>query len=420
MNITDDSLASLWTPLALALGLGLLVGLQREWSAERTAGIRTFPLIALLGALCALLARQQDAAWLLAAGLLASAALLAAGSLIDARSHPDDAGLTTEFAGLVMFAVGALAMDRQFAVALAVSGSLLLLLHSKRRLHALVERVGADELAALMRLALVGLVILPLLPDRSLDPWQVLNPFRIWLMVVLIVGISLLGWLGYRLFGGRAGTLLLGIFGGLISSTATAVSSARQARIQPAAAAGLAAVIVLSSTVVFVRVLLEIGVAAPDAFAALAPPLAAMLLWMLAIGIWSLRGAGHAEPPAPEAPAQLGSAIIFGLMYALVLVLLAWARDRFGEGGLYLTAILSGLTDMDAITLSTAELVRRGQIGADLGWRLILAGGLSNLAFKLGVVALLGHRSLLLRLLPAFATAALGGLGLIWLWPATP
>jgi uncharacterized membrane protein (DUF4010 family) len=416
MDALDTSLASPWTPLALSLGLGLLIGLQREWTKERLAGIRTFPLISLLGALAAQYGGEST--WLIAAGLLAVALLFAAGNLVDDHEHPVDAGLTTEFAGLVMFTVGVICAEREFAVALAVTGVLLLLLHGKRRLHYWVQRVGERELSAVMRLALVGLVILPLLPNQAFDPWGVLNPFRVWLMVVLIVGLSLAGWLGYRLLGARTGALLTGVFGGLISSTATALSAARQADSQPAAAPSLAAVVLIASSVVFVRVLLEIGVVAPQDFAALAPPLVVMLVLMAAICRYSLRGAEGAQSTEPDDPAQLGSAIVFGLMYALVLVLLAWGREQLGDQGLYAMAVISGLTDMDAITLSIAELVRQQQLEADLGWRLILAGGLSNLGFKLGLVAVLGHRSLLLRLLPGFGLATAGGLALILLWPA--
>lgn len=187
--------------LAIAIGLGLLVGLQREWADKKVAGIRTFPLITLLGALCGLLMQQTGAPWAVAAGLVAMAVLFWIGAGAQAAQP---SGVTTEVAGLVMFVVGALVVNGMAAIALVTTGVVSVLLHWKRPLHALVDRIGEDDLRAIVQLILIGMVILPILPDRAYGPYDVVNPFRIWLMVVLIVGISLAAYVAYRLLGSRA------------------------------------------------------------------------------------------------------------------------------------------------------------------------------------------------------------------------
>jgi uncharacterized membrane protein (DUF4010 family) len=172
--------------------------------------------------------------------------------------------------------------------------------------------------------------------------------------------------------------------------------------------------------VVLVRVLIEIGVVAPGFLPVAAPPLAVLLLLSGALGaaVW-FRRADHAEEAAPPGnPSELRPALVFGLLYALVLLAVAAAEDRLGEGGLYAVAALSGLTDLDAITLSTSQLVAAERLDAATGWRLIVVAYLANLAFKGAVVALLGHRRLLSRIALLFAAAMAAGGLLLALWPA--
>ncbi len=233
--------------LAIALGLGLLVGIERQRHAGSVAGIRTFAMITLLGALAAALGTVAGNV-VVAVGLGAVAALLITGNLLMLRSDTQDPGMTTEVAALVMFAVGAMTVAGYRIQAFVVAGSVALLLHWKRPLHGLVRALGEADFHAVMRLVLIGLVILPMLPDRAWGPYDVLNPFRIWMMVVLIVGISLAAWVAMRLFGARAGTIAAGALGGLISSTAATVGYARRAR-AGAGTGPIALMIMLASTV---------------------------------------------------------------------------------------------------------------------------------------------------------------------------
>ena len=407
--------------LGIALGLGLLVGLQRTWSDHEEAGIRTFPLITALGFVSSLLA-QSFGGWVLGAGVLAVAAFFVAANIAFLRrSENADLGVTTEVAALVMFGVGAILPLGYTAPALVVGGVVAVLLHSKEPLHDLSERIGEKDIEALIRLCIIALVILPVLPDRDFGPFEVLNPFEIWLMVVLIVGISMAGYVAFKIFGTRAGAVAAGILGGLISSTATTVSYARRSMAEPARSTGAALVVLLASTVVFGRVLVELGVVAPELFTRVAPPIAAMMVLMIVLSLTFLLRATDVheyEIQEQEPPSDIKAAIIFGGLYAAVLLAVAFAREYLGPGGLYVVAAISGLTDIDAITLSTAQLMKSGGLDPSMGWRVVQVGALANLVFKGGLVVVLGHPKLRARILASFGLALLGGVAILWLWPA--
>ncbi len=405
--------SGLLAALGVALALGLLVGLEREWSKDRVAGIRTFALVTLSGALAAFLGRSFGG-WVVAAAIVGLTVMILVGNLPLLKRGQPDLGLTTEFAMIVMFFTGMLTVTGQTIVAVVVAGVVMVLLQGKKPLHHMVHRIGADDLKAIARLVLIGLVILPLLPNRSYGPFGVLNPFAIWLMVVLIVGLSLAAYLVGKFMGPRQGLLSAGILGGMISSTATTVSAARRGAKVAALAANEGIVILIASATVFVRVLGEILVVTPKSAPGMMPPLALMMVWMIAVtaGCWLLlrnRLGSHAEQSPPS---EMKGAIFFGLLYALVLLAVAVAKERFGQAGLYAVAAISGLTDMDAITLSTSKLVDGGQLESATGWRVILVGGMANLVFKGALAAALGGRALG-RIVAAGFAASLAGAGLI-------
>ena len=404
--------------LLLALGLGLLVGLQREWSKSEIAGIRTFPLITILGALAGILA-DRVGGWTVAAALLAVTAMLVIGNLAGLRAGSADPGLTTEAAVLVMFAVGVAVSQGLVGPAIVVTGGVAVLLQWKHELHSFVARIDEAELRALSRLVLIGLVILPALPNRDFGPYGVLNPFEVWLMVVLIVGISLAAYVTYRLFGAQVGVLLTGLLGGLISSTATTMTYSQKARDESSHTGLAGAVIVLASASVFGRVLFEIAAVAPTVLPKVVPPLLAMtgLMAVLAWAAWAR--CRHDPPPPPDQPppSTLSSAILFGLLYSVVLLAVAVARQHFGQGALYAVAAISGLTDVDAITLSTSRLIDSATLPAETGWRIILVGALANLVFKAAIVFTISGGKLLRWVLPYFAAALAGGLALLVFWP---
>jgi uncharacterized membrane protein (DUF4010 family) len=404
-------ISSLFQQLGIALGLGLLVGLQRESAASPLAGVRTFPLVTVLGTVCGLLS-QAFGGWILAAGIIALTVIIYVGKIIEmSKGHPDP-GITTEVALLLMFAVGAYLVVGDRAAAIAIGGGAAVLLHFKGELHGVVARLGAGDLKAVMQFALISLVILPVLPNRTYGPFAVLNPRNIWWMVVLIVGISLGGYIAYKFLGQRAGIVLGGILGGMVSSTATTVSYAKRAAAAPGAIGPAAIVIMIASTVVFARLLLEIATVAPAFLPATAPWLVALLI-LSAVGsfaLWLRSDKDHDEMPEQENPSELKSALLFGLIYAVVLFVVAAVKELYGNRGLYVVAALSGLTDVDAITLSTAQLVNAGRLNADDGWRLIVVAAISNLIFKAGAVAALGRRRLFFRILPAYGVVIAAGI----------
>jgi len=404
--------------LAVALGLGLLVGLQREKVDSVIAGIRTFALISLFGAVCAQLAKTYGG-WILVVGFLATALLITAGNLVRMQKREAEPGQTTEFAALVVFGLGAWVVTGSMAVPVVLAGAVVVLLHFRESIHGVVDRIGEKDLRATMQFVLIALVILPVLPDRDMGPYGVLNPYQIWWMVVLIVGLSLAGYVAYKLFGSGAGTVLAGILGGLISSTATTASYARRSRENADLSRLAALVIMLASTVVYGRVLVEIAAVARGWLLELGLPLAAMLgVCILVSGAaWLMGRDGDNELPQQGNPAELKAALIFGALYAAVLLAVAFARDRFGTAGLYIVAGISGLTDVDAITLSTGRLVQGGRLDPDTGWRAILLASMSNLGFKAGIVAVLGSRALLGRIALLFGVAMVGGGLILWLWP---
>ncbi|MAT14460.1 MAG: hypothetical protein CMJ46_04235 [Planctomyces sp.] len=410
-----------WTvyqSIGISLALGLLVGLQRQYSNSDIAGIRTFALITLLGTVCAVVTEERST-WLTGAALLAVAIVLFVHNLAQVKLGDADMGMTTEVAALLMFGVGVMVGEELTGPAIVTAGIAAVLLHWKKKLHGLVGHMTENDIRGVMHLTLIGLVILPVLPDETYGPYEVLNPYSIWRMVVLIVGISMTAYVAQKVVGPRAGAVLGGILGGFISSTATTVSYARQSNAERSLAPTYALVIFIASTIVNVRVLIEIGIVAPNLLKVAAWPLGLMLLLMVVecgLFLFLFRQQSQ-QPPLEDNPAQLLPALIFGGLYAVILFVVAAAKDIFGNQALYWIAAISGLTDVDAITLSTANLFSDGRVEAETAWRVVLIATLSNLVFKAGLVGFLGTRKVLLYVVILFAITMAGGIALLVWWP---
>ena len=404
-------------PLAVALGLGLLVGMQREWVEDKPLGLRSFALISLIGALLGLYS-AEGGIWITALGLLAVTIAIFTHMAMLAAEAPVR-GMTTELAGIVVYLIGAMTTTGWLVEAVVLGGVLTLLLHWKMPLHAWIEKIAPAEFQAVARFVLVSLVILPILPNRTFGPYDVLNPFQIWLMVVLIVGLNLMGYFGMRISSGRGSVLMGGVLGGLASSTATTFSFASRSRAQEAMVPVALVVILVASLLVQARIAVETLVVSPTLLQALAAPLALFsLIFAAVIAFFLLRFESFpGEGVATGNPAELGTALVFGLIYSVITFVSAAVSREFGEGLLYPVAVISGLTDVDAITLSTAYLFGEGRISQDTAWRLVFAANLSNLTFKAGVVAVLGGPLLRRRLLPVMLALVLLGAGITILWP---
>jgi uncharacterized membrane protein (DUF4010 family) len=409
-----------WLILLLSLGLGLLVGMQRQSANSKTAGIRTFPLITITGSICALLAKEFGG-WILGAGFIGIAALLIVGNLY--RMKTDDevgTGITTEVAVLLMYGIGAYLVFGEMIVAVVVTGIITVLLHFKTTLHGWVDKFGKDDLKAIMQFVLISMIILPVLPDKTYDLYESLNPKNIWMMVVLIVGISLIGYFIYKFIRSKAGVLLGGILGGLISSTATTISYSRMARKTEAVSKLAAFVIITATSVSLVRVIIEISVVAPSSFKIFLFPLATELsiMILLVLILFFQNRKERSTMPAQSNPAELKGALIFALLYGAISFISAAIKDNFGGEALYFVSIISGLTDLDAITLSTAKMTEEKSIDASLGWRLILVATLSNMVFKGGMAMVMGNKHLGKIIGFLFSILIIACLMIIFFWPS--
>jgi len=408
-----------WLVLFLSLGLGLLVGMQRESADSKTAGIRTFPLITLTGTICGLLAKEFDG-WIIVAGFFAIAVVIVSANLHRIKSGEIQSGITTEMAVLLMYGIGAYLVFGEMIIAVVVTGIITVLLHFKTALHGWVDKFGQTDLRAIMQFVLLSMIILPVLPDVSYDKYESLNPRNIWLMVVLIVGISLIGYFLYKFFGSKAGVLLGGILGGLISSTATTMSYSRVAKKSEVAAKLAAFVIITASAVSLIRVLVEISIVAPLSFKIFLFPLGAELAVMVVLVfiLFFQHRNEKSEMPVQQNPAELKGAFIFAILYGIISFLSAAVHDIFGNKALYAVSIVSGLTDLDAITLSTAKMTEQKNIDPTLGWRLILSATLSNLIFKGGMAMVVGGKYLGRMIFLLFGILLIAGVAILFLWPS--
>ncbi len=399
----------------VSVGLGLIIGLQRQWADAPLGGIRTFSLTALLGTVCGLLSREFGV-WVVAAGFVGIIATLTVGNLARKGEGDEEAGgdtgMSTEVGLLLTFGVGLMVHIGPVWMAAAVAGGIAVILQAKPELHRLAEKFSAQEIKAIMQFVLITLVILPLVPNETYGPFAVVNPHEVWLMVVLIVGISLTGYIIYKFFGEQAGILLGGILGGIISSTATTVSYARRSREQPYLNSNNAILITIAWSTLYLRVMVEVAIAAPG-FNDIWLPVGILLVLsaVIALWMWRHRSIQKAQLPEQGNPSEFKTAFVFAALYSVVVFAVAFAKETYGNAGLMVVAVISGITDVDAITLSTSRLVHAGKLTGDEAWRVIVLAILANVFFKGIIAGVLGGRPLFRSVLfPWCATLVAGGL----------
>lgn len=429
-----------------SLAVGLLIGLERERNPSAKAGLRTFALVALFGTLAALLSSKLGTPWLLVAGLLAVAGMIVAAyfntpgrhadilseahqrvrslspaphslderegvSLHDARINENDPGTTTVIALLLCYGLGAMIWLELAKLAVMLAIGITALLYLKPELRGLSQKLTRHDLLAVLQFAVLTFIILPILPDQSYGPYAAVNPHQAWLMVVLISGISLAGYAALHAIGTRHGAPLLGFFGGLASSTATTMIYAKHGKNNPVMLNLAASVIVIASIVVIVRLMAVSAVLAYGTLPGLFHVLSGGLLLGLIVVLYNrrkMRDTTDLQIPATTNPAELHSALSFGLLYVVVLLMTAWMKDIAGSQGLYMVALLSGLTDVDAITLSSLRLFKLGQLTEHQTVTSIALAFISNLVFKFGMVYFIGGRELAKCVVSGFAAIACG------------
>ena len=399
----------------MAILIGALIGLDRERSEIRKAhqlfaGIRTFPLIALTGAIPMLLFDITGPALLVACFLAVTAVIVIS---YVRTSAGGDVGATTEISAFATFLLGVLAGAGYLQVAGAAGVGVAILLVAKPRMEAFSRALTAEELAATLELAVISVIVLPLLPNQDYGPWQALNPFHIWLVVVLVSGLSFAGFIAMRLWGERQGLLLAGAVGALVSSTAVTVAMASRSRVDENLQWPAASAVVLASTIMCLRVAVLAGMVNLAVLPRLLPTIGAMtFVGLLAAWVINRRGTEITESTESSQltnPFSLRAALSFGAVYALVLVGARAAQEYFGPRGIYVAALFSSIVDVDAITIA---LTRLGP-GLD-AWRAIAGaitlGLVMNTLVKLGIAIAAGA--------PQFArravTMALGGMAIAW------
>ncbi|MBS1142736.1 MAG: MgtC/SapB transporter [Proteobacteria bacterium] len=409
MSFVVPELAAPVEAFGTALGIGLLIGMERERRPEASAGLRTFALVSMLGCLFALLGDKTGGPWLLVAGLVViSSAMIA--SNFSAQQEEQYRGFTSEAAIIVTYGLGAAVWFGYSTLAVMLAITTTVLLYFKAELRQFSERTTPKDINSMLQFAVLSLVILPILPSEDFGPYNAINPRQVWYMVVLISGLALSGYLALRIVGARHGAALLGIFGGLASSTATTMMFSRHAREHTHLIPMSAIVILIANVMVMIRLWLVASVVAPG----LAMPIAIVFSCGIVPGVvmalygWKVLSASGPLPmPEVKNPTELKTAVSFGLLYAVVLLASAWLQDIAGSSGLYIVALVSGLTDADASVLSTLRMFNLDKVVRGEAVIAVTLALLANLVFKIGLVVSIGGAKLARYALPGLF--AIGG-----------
>jgi len=399
----------------VSLGLGMLIGLERERTRGDTysfAGVRTFSLVSLLGAITVYTGEESGLVWLVGLVFLALVSLAVAAYYVAARNGKP--GITTEISLLITFFIGLLCAWGELEVAGVIAVVTMLLLALKGWLHNLARRIETSDVEATLKFAIITLIILPLVPNTnfSLAGLDVINPYKTWLMVVLIAGLNFVGYILIKVVGREHGLGITGLLGGLVSSTAVTLSFSQRSRTEPGLASMFVLTILLAWTVMFFRVLIVVGVVNFSLARILLPGM--LLLGVVSLGICLLlwrrdRSKVVAEVETGSNPFELGGAIKFGLLFALVIFIASAAQAYFGDAGLYFTGALAGLTDVDAISLSMADLSLNDPANSAAAARTIVIAVISNTLVKSGMVLWLGAPSMRNSIIPISLALTLTG-----------
>ncbi len=401
--------------LFIALLLGAIVGTQRGWvmrnnvEGSRVAGIRTFSLVGLLGGLVGILANLYTP--LLLGFALIALVILACIAFVIQQRKSEDISITGVVSLVITFVLGSLAVSGEPVLAAAAAVITAVVLDNKKELHQALQRLQEYELDAALRLLLISIVLLPLLPNQAYGPWKALNPYEIWWMVVLIASISFVGYFAIKIGGAKRGILFTSVFAGLSSSTALTLQfshlSREQANISPLLASG----ILLSCGTMFPRLLIVLSVINPQLVTLLGPIALVMTaaLYLPAWWIWRRSEVEQIEQPNKQTnPLALQSALFFGVVLAVIMLLSHALSDLFGNAGVLILSALSGITDVDAISLALGRQSTQ-TLSVETAALGILIAASVNTVVKMGMVVAIGDKALWRRVAPVMVGCVLSG-----------
>ena len=413
------------TAIIVSACLGALVGLIRQWSSDQSSpggeidlgGVRTYTFWAMLGAIAAFLGEKHAPALLAVVIALVGLQQLASLHRVPPTQHT---GGTTFASALLTLMVGALVYWGYRQSAVLVAATTMVMLGMKQTLHAWTRAFKIEDIRATLQFVAITGVILPLVPDRNFGPFDAFNPFSTWLMVILISGLGFVGYIAMRMLGARAGILLTSLLGGLASSTASTLAFARRSKVEPALSAHYALAVVTACSVMLPRVVITVGVLNPDLALTLIAPLALMTLPAICYGLWlwfaRRPAAGSVEAPSLTNPLSLATAIKFALLYALIgLLVKAATQLDLLQSGLLPLSFVSGLTDMDAISLSMAGSQTTGQVPLLLATKAVIVAAVGNSILKAGLAISLGSAALRREVALVLGATAACGLASLWL-----
>jgi len=413
---------TLFFRFGVALAIGFLVGLQREHAGgaeDRTifAGERTLALMALVGCAAAMAADELASPWAFIAMVLPLCAFIGVAYVLMARDGR--VGLTSETAALLTILAGALCYWNHVALAVAIGVATTVLLSVKVEMDAFARRISREDIAATLKFCVITLIVLPVVPNQTYGPapLDVLSPYKVWWMVILISAISFVGYVLVKILGSRQGIGLTGVLGGLVSSTAVTLSFSQRSHTQQELTKPFALAITVAWTMMFARVAVEVAVLNLELLAVLWMPVVASTVAGLAycVYLYSSKSSDEQADVEVSNPFELMPAVKFGLLYAVILVVSRAAQMYFGATGLYVSSILSGVADVDAITLSVAELSREGDMALSTGARAIVLAAMSNTVVKGGIVLTGGIAALRRAILPGLVLMLVAGIGVAFL-----
>jgi uncharacterized membrane protein (DUF4010 family) len=408
--ITYQDLWGLAQKIGITILIGALIGLEREFARPKDekifAGIRTFPLIAILGFISALVS-SITSFWIFVAVFISFSSILTVSYIYEAQKGKP--GGTSEVANLLVFILGSLVFWDFVVLAAVVAVITAAFLSFKIQLHTFVGKISNQDIYATIKFAIITVIVLPLLPDETYGPFDVLNPRLIWLMVVLVSGISFIGYILIKFIGMGKGVALTGLLGGIISSTAVTVSFSRKSKINPHLSADLAGGIILATTIMFPRLFIIILIMNSSLIPFIWQPFLIFTALTLAAGFFIMRKKMTKREQDFELrnPFELKPALLFGLAFAVILFLSKAAQEYFGSAGIYAASAAGGLTSVDAIVISIAEL-SHNTLTETVAVAAIIISVITNTIFKIAIAAFYGTAQLKIFLLKGLGIIAAG------------